>query len=242
MIQARLRHGTTQWDMPERFYDTKGMNDQSALLWRDDSPPLSPAGGGGAAAHGGGVWFFGGGRNQGSVDFQLAHSNNSGASWTGGLALPDVPPPPAPQPGKDLTPQPITNAFRAATTSTTSSATTTTNGSSSISGGGSLFFGMDAGGAESALWRSDDDGITWHDTGGRTAGRHTTFFPANASSGDASSSSSASAAIHGLGGKLSNIQGFMPAVTSLDGGVTYGKAYRLPFPALGSNQRPCVYR
>src|SRR5579864_3618088 len=34
-VQARLRYGAEEWDMPELFYKTVNYNDQSGLLWRD---------------------------------------------------------------------------------------------------------------------------------------------------------------------------------------------------------------
>src|SRR5882724_8110718 len=45
-IQARLRYGAEDWDLPELFYKTKNFNDQSGLLWNDN----------------GKIRFFGGGR------------------------------------------------------------------------------------------------------------------------------------------------------------------------------------
>ena len=45
-VQARLRYGSEEWDLPELFFKTENYNDQSGLLWND----------------GGKIWFFGGGR------------------------------------------------------------------------------------------------------------------------------------------------------------------------------------
>jgi hypothetical protein len=45
-----------------------------------------------------------------------------------------------------------------------------------------------------------------------------------------------------IGGKNTDIDGFMPEVISHDGGKTWGKPAKTPFPALGSNQRPVVLR
>lgn len=83
--------------------------------------------------------------------------------------------------------------------------------------------------ATSLLWASDDDGKTWYDTGGRTFGRHTVFVEAK------------DGRILGFGGKSTHIDGFMPLSTSTDGGKTYTKS-KLPFPALGSAQRPSILR
>ena len=38
-----------------------------------------------------------------------------------------------------------------------------------------MYVASDAAGASSVLWASRDDGKTWYDTGGRSAGRHTTY-------------------------------------------------------------------
>jgi hypothetical protein len=89
-VQARLRYGSVEWDMPELFFDFKNLNDQSGLLWRDGNK----------------IWFFGGGR--GEVDtppFKVATSTDNGATWT--LSLPQLD-----QPAEDFTAQPITSAFR----------------------------------------------------------------------------------------------------------------------------------
>jgi hypothetical protein len=103
--------------------------------------------------------------------------------------------------------------------------------------------------------------VSWRDPHGRTVGRHTTFFtspaapPAAAAAAAANASASApgtSAAtataaapptIFAYGGKNSNIDGYMPFTYSTDRGATFATpGAKLPFPALGSNQRPCVHR
>ncbi|MGF7150045.1 formylglycine-generating enzyme required for sulfatase activity [Sphingomonas zeicaulis] len=103
---------------------------------------------------------------------------------------------------------------------------------------GRLLLSSDAGTQESItassdnqamLWASEDDGKTWRDTGGRSFGRHTTFVEAK------------DGRILGFGGKNTDIDGFMPLSTSTDGGKTYTRS-KLPFPALGSGQRPMVLR
>ena len=60
----------------------------------------------------------------------------------------------------------------------------------------------DGNGSISAVWVHRNDGKTWYDTGGRTAGRHTTIVFAH--NGD----------LLGFGGKNSNIDGRMPLATS----------------------------
>jgi hypothetical protein len=90
-IQARLRCGARQWDMPELFVDFADMNEQSALLWNDR----------------GRIWFFGGGRGwPKNVPFKWTVSTNNGATWAE-FTLPTVTGPT----GK-YTAQPITSAFR----------------------------------------------------------------------------------------------------------------------------------
>lgn len=89
-VQARLRYGAEEWEMPELFLDFEGFNDQSALLWRDGNT----------------TWFFGGGRGMSPwLPFKFALSTNHGMTWT--LELPQLI-----EPARDFTAQPIVNAFR----------------------------------------------------------------------------------------------------------------------------------
>ena len=87
----------------------------------------------------------------------------------------------------------------------------------------------DGNGSVSVVWATKDEGKTWYDTGGRTAGRHTTIVMAR--NGD----------ILGFGGKNSNIEGRMPLATSADGGKTWKKS-KTPFDPLASGERPSVIR
>ncbi len=89
-IQARLRYGSEDWDMPEQFIYTEGGNDQSGLLWNDN----------------GKLWFFGGGRYISDyVPFRIATSTDNGATWT--FSVPQLE-----KMATDYTAQPIVNAFR----------------------------------------------------------------------------------------------------------------------------------
>jgi hypothetical protein len=84
-------------------------------------------------------------------------------------------------------------------------------------------------GSQSMLWATADGGATWHDTLGRTAGRHTTFVLRKDGS------------ILGMGGKNTGIDDFMPRAISRDGGRTYAFS-KTPFSQLNSGQRPCIIR
>jgi len=95
---------------------------------------------------------------------------------------------------------------------------------------GTLYIASDAIEGESVLWATRDNMKTWYDTGGRTFGRHTSF----ALLSDGTS-------ILGMGGKNTNIDGFMPRSLTKDGGKTY-EVSKTPFCMLGSNQRPSLLR
>ncbi|HEX3728342.1 MAG TPA: SUMF1/EgtB/PvdO family nonheme iron enzyme [Opitutaceae bacterium] len=154
---------------------------------------------------GGKVWFFGGGRYLGDVPFRFAASEDSGATWTP-LAAPRVT-----RRAGFVEPQPITSAFRAPPSST-------------------IYFGSDAQGGSSMLWASPDEGRSWFDTGGRTAGRHTAFVLLR------------DGRILGMGGKSTDIDGYMPRTFSADGGSSWAPREATPFSALGGNQRPTILR
>jgi len=190
-VQARLRYGSDIWEMPELFWDMKGMNDESGLLWTEAD---------------GTVHFFGGGRigNSERRPFVMAISKDSGATW-------DLKRPYFPEEAHDFTAQPITNGFRR--------------------DANTIYTVIDGSGSQSILWESTDNGVTWRDTGGRTAGRHSTIVPINNMT-----------RLLALGGKKSDIDGYMPQVTSDNWGRNWGDKRRTPFSYLGSNQRPCVTR
>jgi formylglycine-generating enzyme required for sulfatase activity len=94
---------------------------------------------------------------------------------------------------------------------------------------GTLYVASDAVAASSLLWATKDNGKTWYDTGGRSAGRHTSYCLLK------------DGRILGMGGKNSNIGGYMPKVISADGGRTWAKS-KTPFAAQSSNQRPSLLR
>lgn len=94
---------------------------------------------------------------------------------------------------------------------------------------GTIYVPSDGVGGQSLLWASDDNGRTWRDTGGRTGGRHTTFVFLK------------DGGILGMGGKNTDIDGYMPQSISRDRGKSW-EVSKTGFAALGSNQRPIVLR
>lgn len=89
--------------------------------------------------------------------------------------------------------------------------------------------GVQRTGAASVLWRSRDGLQTWENPGSRTAGRHTTAVELK------------DGAILALGGKNTDIDGYMPAAVTRDGGDSY-QVFKTCFPALNSGQRPSILR
>jgi len=188
-VQARLRYGSEEWDMPELFFKTGNYNDQSGLLWNDD----------------GKIWFFGGGRDISDfIPFRIATSTDNGATWT--YSLPQLD-----KAAASYTAQPITSAFRGPDRS--------------------IYFSMDGSGSHSFLWRSPDDGIHWHDMGGRTGGRHSVIMPLD----DAGN-------LLSIGGKNASVDGWSPQNVSTNWGATWSSNAPSPFPPLGSAQRPSLIR
>ena len=160
---------------------------------------------------GGTLWFFGGGRYLGpgkqalgNVPFRFCTSTDNGATWD------ELRTPVIDGPVRGFTAQPINSAFRGPD--------------------GIIYFGMDGPAASSLLWASGDNGATWHDTWGMTAGRHTTFLPLK------------DGRILAMGGKNADIEGYTPQCWSSDWGKTWSGAVKAPFAALGTNQRPTLVR
>jgi hypothetical protein len=98
---------------------------------------------------------------------------------------------------------------------------------------GDMFVAVDGkkGSPTSVLWRSSDNGLTWMDQGGRTSGRHSTIVPLNTNG-----------KLLSLGGKDSQIKGYMPQNISTDWGKTWGTQTQSPFPSQGANQRPSLIK
>ena len=150
------------------------------------------------------MWFFfGSPRLLGGPPFQFMTSADNGATWSP-IEFANLEGPV----GK-FTPQPINSVVR--------------------DKNGVIYLPVDGAGSTAVLFASRDDGKTWYDTGGRTAGRHTTLVLGKDGS------------LIGFGGKNSEIDGFMPKAVSRDGGKTY-QTSKTQFRPLGSGQRPSVIR
>lgn len=189
-VQARLRYGAEEWDLPELFFDTYDGNDQSAMLWRDGDR----------------MWFFGGGRSISDyLPFRIAYSDDNGATWTFNHPQLDTI-------AVGFTAQPISNAFR-------------------NPANGDIYMAMDGKGAESFLWRSTDNGLSWHDMGGRTSTRHSTIVPLDDKG-----------TLLAAGGKNANKDGWNPRNISRDWGETWEEPTASAIPPVGTAQRPCMIR
>jgi formylglycine-generating enzyme required for sulfatase activity len=156
--------------------------------------------------NGGRIWFFWGQPHLiGAFPFAYTTSLNNGVDWSP-VQFPNLVGPV----GKYVS-QPINSIVRAPD--------------------GTIYLPTDSTGkgAMSAIWATHDDGKTWYDTGGRTAGRHTTLVL------------STDGNLLGFGGKNSDIHGRMPLAISKDGGKTYD-VVKTPFDPLESGERPSVIR
>jgi formylglycine-generating enzyme required for sulfatase activity len=150
------------------------------------------------------LWlFFGSPRLLGAPPFQFMTSSDNGATWSAVriAALEGA--------VGDYTPQPINSVVRAKD--------------------GAIYLPVDGKGGTSVLFTSNNDGKTWRDTGGRTAGRHTTLVIGK------------DGALIGFGGKNTDIEGFMPKSVSRDAGKTWVNS-KTEFGPLNSGQRPSVIR
>lgn len=202
VMTLRRRAGSNQWDMPEPWPVFGDAGLAAPVIWNDPVHPAQP---------GGKTWFFWGfARLIGAPPFAWATSSDSGATWSPAHF------PVFPQPIGRYVSQPINSIVRGP------------NGAIYIPTD-STGRDPDGNGSISAVWKTADEGKTWSDTGGRTAGRHTTIVFAK--NGD----------LLGIGGKNSEINGHMPMATSRDDGKTWTKS-ETPFDELMSGERPSVIR
>ena len=207
VMVLRRRAGNDDWDMPEPFPLFADAGLAAPVIWNDPKFQSKP---------GGRLWFFWGfARLIGAPPFAFATSNDNGATWSAAHF------PVFPQPIGRYVSQPINSIVRGPDNSIYMPTDSTGRD-------------PDGNGSISVVWKSADDGRTWSDTGGRTAGRHTTIVFAQKNgnqSGD----------LLGFGGKNSNIDGRMPLAISHDDGKTWTKS-KLPFDPLASGERPSVIR
>jgi formylglycine-generating enzyme required for sulfatase activity len=205
VLVMRRRAGAEDWDMPEPWPYFVDASNAAPVIWNDRGYKSSDI------SWPGRTWFFWGfSRLIGAPPFAYMTSVDNGANWSQVLF------PNFPQRIGRYVPQPINSVVRA--------------------GDGTILIPTDSTGKDadgngsiSVVWGSHDDGKTWYDTGGRTAGRHTTLVIGN--NGD----------LLGFGGKNSAIDGRMPLATSNDGGKTWIKS-RTDFDVLASGERPSVIR
>jgi len=221
IVQARLRHGAEEFDMPEeitvqgvrmqdlRIADGKRVGVMGPLLWREGST----------------VWLFVGGHQwqpHGEYPrrggFRVFKSIDNGATWEIVALEPTFS---ALSGGAHV----ITNAFRAPN--------------------GDMFVADDGpdGEGTSLLWRSSDNGLTWTDQGGRTSSRHSTIVPLD-TNGTLLSAGGKDTNLdnNGVVFKDHGKNGYMPQNISTDWGVTWGAATQSPFPWVGGGQRPSMIR
>ncbi len=202
VMTMRRRAGTERWDMPEPWPIFADAALAAPVIWNDPAHRSQP---------GGKTWFFWGfPRLIGAPPFAWATSDDSGATWSAAHF------PVFPKPIGRYVSQPINSIVRGPD--------------------GTIYMPTDSTGREpdgngsvSAVWGTKDEGRTWFDTGGRTAGRHTTIVIAKNGN------------LLGFGGKNSSIDGKMPLATSDDDGKTWVKS-KTPFDPLASGERPSVIR
>jgi formylglycine-generating enzyme required for sulfatase activity len=205
LMSCRLRAGAEEWDMPSPFMDTPGANDHAPLLKVDGSTLRL---------------FWGNPYAEGHFPFQFIVSTDNGGSWSA-VHYPHITGPLGPLLER---PQPINTVVR--DNKGTMYVAVDAAGDSKAKPA----FSAEFAGAHAMLWATDDNGLTWRDTLGRTFGRHTTFTLGKDGS-----------TLIGYGGKNAGIDNFMAKSVSTDGGKTYTYS-KTPFSQLNSGQRPSLLR
>ena len=94
---------------------------------------------------------------------------------------------------------------------------------------GTMYVPTDGDNGATILWATDDNGQTWYDTHGRAYGRHTVYAMLK------------DGGILGVGGKSTDIDGFMPKSVSYDKGRTWSVS-KTPFPSQYGRHRPSLVR
>ncbi|GGA54153.1 hypothetical protein GCM10011507_01720 [Edaphobacter acidisoli] len=202
VLVMRRRAGSEDWDMPEPWPYFADAANAAPVIWSDPGYKSQQAK----------VWFFWGfPRLIGAPPFAYMTSSDNGAAWSQ-VSFPRF----TSKIGRYVS-QPINSIVR------TKDGTVLMPTDSTGRDG-------DGNGSISAVWGTHDGGKTWYDTGGRTAGRHTTLVVAKDGK-----------TLLGFGGKNSEIDGKMPLATSHDGGKTWSKS-KTPFDELMSGERPSVIR
>lgn len=189
LMGARLKYGADEWEMPDIFCNSVGINDHAPLIYTDDD---------GTIYH-----FWGWPQLENSFPFQYIYSKDSGATWS------MVQFPKFNAIAEQVVPQPINSVVRAKD--------------------GYYYVACDVKGeSASVLWRSKDL-VNWEVPKGKTAGRHSTVVELK------------DGRLLAMGGKNSDIDGYMPKAISSDRGNSW-EVSKTPFPALSSGQRPCIIR
>lgn len=202
VLVMRRRAGSEDWDIPEPWPYFADAASAAPVIWNDHGYKSEPAK----------IWFFWGfPRLIGAPPFAYMTSTDNGASWSQ-VSFPHF----TSKIGRYVS-QPINSIVR-------------TKDGTILMPTDSTGRDADGNGSISAVWGTHDDGKIWYDTGGRTAGRHTTLVVAK--DGET---------LLGFGGKNSEIGGKMPLATSRDGGKTWVKS-KTPFDELMSGERPSVIR
>ena len=209
VLIMRRRAGSEEWDMPEPWPDFADAANAAPVIWNESATEKTPS------PHGN-VWLFWGfPRLIGAGPFAYVRSSDNGATWS------QVEFPYFPQKIGRYVSQPINSVVRVTSAPDAGTILLPTD---------STGRDADGNGSVSAVWGTRDEGKTWFDTGGRTAGRHTTLVVG-----------SDGKTLLGFGGKNSNVDGRMPLATSTDGGKTWRKS-KTPFDQLLSGERPSVIR